>query len=162
IARSIPASARRARAARRSRAKSTRGEGVRARFAPEEEAFRGEVAALLARWRDVDGYLRMGTRWERVTALWRELGARGWLALAWATAEGGFGRSPAYEYLLWDEAAYARAARAPLDAGIVAKSLIRYGSAAQKARWLPPIRRGETSFSLGYSEPEAGSDLAAL
>jgi len=135
---------------------------VRARFAPAEEAFRAEVAALLAGWRDVDGYLRMGTRWERVTALWRELGARGWLSLAWPTAEGGLGRSPAYEYLLWDEAAYARAARAPLDAGIVAKSLIRYGSAAQKARWLPSIRRGETAFSLGYSEPEAGSDLAAL
>jgi alkylation response protein AidB-like acyl-CoA dehydrogenase len=135
---------------------------VRARFAPEEESFRREVAAFLAPWRDLDGYFRMGTRWERVMELWRALGARGWLSLGWPLAEGGAGLSPAYDYLLWDEAAYARAARAPLDAGIVAKSIIRYGSAAQKARWLPPIRRGECPFSLGYSEPEAGSDLAGL
>jgi len=135
---------------------------VRARFAPEEEAFRREVRAFLADWRDLDGYFRMGTRWERVMALWRALGARGWLSLGWPEAAGGRGLSPAYEYLLWDEAAYARAARAPLDAGIVAKSIIRCGSEAQKARWLPPIRHGECPFSLGYSEPEAGSDLAAL
>jgi hypothetical protein len=135
---------------------------VNARFAPEEEAFRREVAEFLSGWRDVDGYLRMGTRWEQVAALWRAFGARGWLSLAWPKEEGGLGRSPAYEYLLWDEAAYARSARAPLDAGIVAKSLLRFGSAAQKARWLASIRRGESSFSLGYSEPEAGSDLAAL
>jgi len=135
---------------------------VRARFAPEEEAFRREVADFLADWRDLDGYFRMGTRWERVMALWRAFGARGWLSLGWPRAVGGLGLSPAYEYLLWDEAAYARAARAPLDAGIVAKSIIRYGDEAQKARWLPPIQRGECPFSLGYSEPEAGSDLAAL
>ena len=135
---------------------------MRVRFAPEEEAFRREVADFLAGWRGVDGYFRMGTRWERVQALWRAMGERGWLSLAWPAADGGLGRSPAYEYLLWDEAAYARAARAPLDAGIVARSLIRHGSAAQKARWLPAIRRGECPFSLGYSEPEAGSDLAAL
>lgn len=135
---------------------------MRARFAPEEEAFRAEVRDFLSGWRDVDGYFRMGTRWERVMALWRAFGARGWLSLAWPKADGGLGLSPAYEYLLWDEAAYARAARAPLDAGIVAKSLIRYGSPLQKARWLPSVRRGECPFSLGYSEPEAGSDLAAL
>jgi alkylation response protein AidB-like acyl-CoA dehydrogenase len=64
--------------------------------------------------------------------------------------------------VLWDEAAYARAARNPLAAGIVARTLLRHGSEAQQARWLPPIREGELHFSLGYSEPEAGSDLASL
>jgi alkylation response protein AidB-like acyl-CoA dehydrogenase len=53
-------------------------------------------------------------------------------------------------------------ARPPLSAGIVAKTIIGYGTDAQKARWLEPIRGGELMFSLGYSEPEAGSDLAAL
>jgi alkylation response protein AidB-like acyl-CoA dehydrogenase len=135
---------------------------VRAAFSPAEEAFRAEVRAFLADWRDVDGYLRMGSRWDRVTALWRAMGARGWLSLSWPAAAGGLERPPTWEYLLWDEAAHARAARAPLDAGIVAKSLLRYGDAAQQARWLPGIRRGETWFSLGYSEPEAGSDLASV
>jgi alkylation response protein AidB-like acyl-CoA dehydrogenase len=58
--------------------------------------------------------------------------------------------------------AYARAARNPLAAGIVARTLIRHGSDAQKAQWLPPIRSGTLHFSLAYSEPEAGSDLASL
>jgi alkylation response protein AidB-like acyl-CoA dehydrogenase len=135
---------------------------VKATFSPDEEAFRDEVRAFLADWRDVDGYLRMGSRWERVTGLWRAMGERGWLSLSWPAEHGGSGLSAAYEYLLWDEAAHARAARAPLDAGIVAKSLLRYGSEAQKQCWLPGIRRGETTFSLGYSEPEAGSDLASV
>jgi alkylation response protein AidB-like acyl-CoA dehydrogenase len=135
---------------------------VRAAFSAEEEAFRAEVRAFLDGWRDVDGYLRMGSRWQHVTALWRAMGERGWLSLGWPTARGGGGLPPSYEYLLWDEAAYARCARAPLDAGIVAKSILRFGSDAQQERWLPGIRRGETTFSLGYSEPEAGSDLASV
>ena len=125
---------------------------MNARFSDEEEAFRTEVRALLSGFRDLDGYFRMGTNWTRVAEFFRALGARGWLSLG----------SPSREYILWDEAAYARAARAPLDAGIVAKSIVRYGSDAQQAEWLPRIRRGECWFSLGYSEPEAGSDLAGL
>ncbi len=125
---------------------------MNARFSDEDEAFRTEVRALLADFRDLDGYFHMGSQWLRVTEFFRALGERGWLSLA----------SPSREYILWDEAAYARTARAPLDAGIVAKSIARYGSEAQQAEWLPPIRRGACSFSLGYSEPEAGSDLAGL
>jgi alkylation response protein AidB-like acyl-CoA dehydrogenase len=90
------------------------------------------------------------------------MGERGWLALAWPESAGGLGRGPAAEFILWDEVAYARAARNPLSAGIVARSLVRYGTEAQRARWLPPIRSGEIHFSLAYSEPEAGSDLASL
>jgi alkylation response protein AidB-like acyl-CoA dehydrogenase len=63
---------------------------------------------------------------------------------------------------LWDEVAYARAARNPLGAGIVAKTVIRHGTLEQQQRWLPPIRSGDLHFSLAYSEPEAGSDLASL
>src|SRR4029453_4839962 len=138
------------------------GRAVRARFADEEEAFRAEVRAFLADWSHVPGYFRMGTHWDGVAAFFRALGARGWLSLGWPIEHGGQGRSPTWEYVLWDEAAYARVARAPLDAGIVAKSIARCGDAAQRAEWLPPIRRGECAFSLGYSEPEAGSDLAGL
>jgi alkylation response protein AidB-like acyl-CoA dehydrogenase len=97
-----------------------------------------------------------------VKALFQAMGARGWLSLAWPARWEGLGRSPVYEFILWDEVAYARAARNPLSAGIVARTLIRHGSEAQNARWLPPIRSGELHFSLAYSEPEAGSDLASL
>ncbi len=132
------------------------------RFSRDEMAFRDEVRAFLEPWRGLDGYFQQGRKWSEVRELFTAMAERGWLALTWPRAVGGLGRSAAHEYLLWDEAAYARAARNPLSAGIVARTLIRVGSEEQKARWLPPIRSGALHFSLAYSEPEAGSDLAAL
>jgi len=134
---------------------------VRRLFGAEEEAFRSEVRAFLADWRDVDAYLCHGPKWPRVAELFRALGARGWLSLAWPREHGGLGLAPSHEYILWDEMAFARAARSPLCT-IVARTLLRAGSDAQRAHWLPRIRAGEAHFALGYSEPEAGSDLAGL
>jgi len=135
---------------------------LRVRFSSEEESFRSEVRAFLEPYRDLDGFFGQGLKWPAVRDLFRAMGERGWLALAWPESVGGLGRGPAWEYILWDEVAYARAARNPLSAGIVARTLIRHGSDAQRAEWLPRIRSGELHFSLAYSEPEAGSDLASL
>jgi len=131
-------------------------------FSPQEEAFRAEVVEFLADWRDLDAFFCQGHKWERVKSLFRALGERGWLSLGWPAEAGGAGKPLAFEYILWDEMGYARAARNPLASGIVAKTIARHGSEAQKARWLPPIRSGDLHFSLGYSEPEAGSDLASV
>ena len=131
-------------------------------FSEEVERFRAEVRAFLADWRDLDAYFLQGHRWERVKGLFRAMGERGWLSLTWPEAWGGLGLPISYEYVLWDEVARVRAARNPLGPGIVAKTILRYGTDAQRRRWLPPIRRGDAHFSLGYSEPEAGSDLASL
>ncbi len=131
-------------------------------FMKEEEDFRQEVRAFLEGYRDLDGFFRQGRCWKQVKALFQAMGERGWLALAWPEAQGGLGKSPVFEFVLWDEVAYARAARNPLAAGIVARTLIRHGSESQLQKWLPPIRRGDLHFSLAYSEPEAGSDLASL
>jgi alkylation response protein AidB-like acyl-CoA dehydrogenase len=131
-------------------------------FSSEEEDFRQQVQSFLEPYRDLDGFFGQGLKWPAVRALFRAMGERGWLALAWPESAGGLGRGPAWEYILWDEVAYARAARNPLSAGIVARTLIRHGSEAQRAQWLPGIRSGELHFSLAYSEPEAGSDLAGL
>jgi alkylation response protein AidB-like acyl-CoA dehydrogenase len=130
-------------------------------FSDEEEAFRAEVAAFLADHRDLDAFFLQGHRWPAVRAFFAALGERGWLSLGWPATAGG-GAPITYEYVLWDEIAYARAARPPLSSGVVAKTIARYGDDAQRERWLPPIRRGEIHFSLAYSEPEAGSDLASL
>jgi len=135
---------------------------VNAAFSAEEEAFRAEVRELLRDWSDLEGFFGQGAAWPRVKALFRAMGERGWLSLAWPEHAGGQARPITWEYLLWEEAAYTRAARPPLGAGIVAKTLIREGTEAQKRRWLRPIRSGELHFSLGYSEPEAGSDLASV
>ena len=135
---------------------------MRPAFSPEAQRFCEEVREFLVDWSDLDAYFVQGPKWERVRALFRAMGERGWLSLCWPEEQGGLGKPIAWEYLLWNEVARARAARNPLGPGIVAKTLLRYGSEAQKQRFLPPIRRGEAHFSLGYSEPEAGSDLASL
>jgi len=131
-------------------------------FSEDELRFRAGVREFLQDYRDLDGFFTQGHKWKAVKELFCAMGERGWLALAWPDHAGGLGKGPAYEYLLWDEVAYARAARNPLAAGIVARTLIRYGTPDQHERWLPDIRSGETHFSLAYSEPEAGSDLAGL
>ncbi len=135
---------------------------VNFRFSKEHEAFRAEVVEFLTDYRDLDAFFCQGHRWEKVRELFRAMGAKGWLSIGWPVEWGGTRDPLASEYILWDEVAYARAARNPLASGIVAKTIARYGTEEQKQRWLPPIRRGELHFSLGYSEPEAGSDLASL
>ncbi len=132
------------------------------RFSGEEEAFRAEVVEFLEDYRDLDAFFCQGHKWPQVRELFRSMGDRGWLSLGWPAEAGGAAKPVAYEYILWDEVAYARAARSPLASGIVAKTLLRHGTPAQKQRWLPPIRAGDLHFSLGYSEPEAGSDLASV
>jgi alkylation response protein AidB-like acyl-CoA dehydrogenase len=132
-------------------------------LAPEEEAFRQEVVAFLAGFAGTDGFFFHEAEHDvKVRALYRALGERGWLSLAWPKQWGGLGLPPIYEFLLWDEMAYARAARPPLGSGIIAKTIIGYGTDEQRQRYLPGLRAGTTFFSLGYSEPEAGSDLAGV
>ncbi|NRA02489.1 MAG: acyl-CoA dehydrogenase family protein [Myxococcales bacterium] len=129
---------------------------------PEEQSFRADVRAFLEGYRNLNGFFHQDERWPEVKGFYRALGERGWLSLTWPERWGGLGLGPVHEFILWDEAAYARAARPPLSAGIVAKTILRHGTDAQKQRWLPGIRSGELHFSLGYSEPQAGSDLAAV
>ena len=131
-------------------------------FSKAELAFRDEVREFLQPYRDLDGFYGQGHKWPRVRALFSAMAEKNWLALSWPERCGGLARGPAYEFILWNEVAYARAARNPLAAGIVAQTLIRHGTAAQQQAWLPRIRAGEIHFSLCYSEPEAGSDLASL
>ncbi len=129
---------------------------------PAQQAFRREVREFLVPYRELHGFMQQGQHWPEVRAFFEAMAARGYLSLTWPVEHGGLGRSSYDEFVLWDEVAYARAARNPLSAGIVAKTLMRHGSDAQKAAWLPRIRSGELHFSIAYSEPEAGSDLAAL
>ena len=132
-------------------------------LAPEEERFRQEVVDFLSSREHVDGFFfHEGEHDAAKRRLYRDLGERGWLSLAWPVAAGGSGLPPVYEFILWNEMAYARAARPPLGPGIVAKTIIAYGTDEQKQRFLPGLRAGTTFFSLGYSEPEAGSDLGGV
>lgn len=130
---------------------------------PEFVAFRDEVRAFLDQHVEMDGFFHHeGDHHAATQRLYGALGERNWLALAWPTEVGGEGRHPLFEFVLWNEMARYRAARPPLGSGIVAKTIISAGTTDQKERFLPGLRAGTTSFALGYSEPEAGSDLTGL
>jgi len=130
---------------------------------PELEAFRTEVRAFLDDYKDTHGFFHHeGDHHAATIKLYRALGARNWLALAWPKEVGGEGKHPLYEFVLWNEMARRRAARPPLGSGIVAKTIIAAGTDEQKERFLPALRTAQIAFSLGYSEPEAGSDLASV
>jgi alkylation response protein AidB-like acyl-CoA dehydrogenase len=131
------------------------------RFSEGEEAFRREVLGVLRDHAGSNGFFPSADR-ARSRALYAELAARNWLALSWPKDCGGEARELGYEYVLWDEMAYARAGRPTLGAGIIAKTIIRFATEDQKQQWLPLIRGDKIRFALGYSEPEAGSDLASL
>jgi alkylation response protein AidB-like acyl-CoA dehydrogenase len=98
-------------------------------------------------------------------ALWLErMAERGWTAPTWPAAYGGGGLSPEQAKILAEEMGKIRA-RAPLmgmGLSMIGPTLLEYGTEEQKQRHVPRIVRGEVQWCQGYSEPNAGSDLAAL
>jgi alkylation response protein AidB-like acyl-CoA dehydrogenase len=92
------------------------------------------------------------------------MGARGWTVPDWPTEYGGGGLSAAETKILREEMARIRA-RNPLNSfgiSMLGPALLKYGTEEQKREHLPPIARGEIRWCQGYSEPNAGSDLASL
>jgi alkylation response protein AidB-like acyl-CoA dehydrogenase len=92
----------------------------------------------------------------------RQLGKDGWLALGWPAEHGGRGGTMLDQLIFTDEAAIARVPVPFLTINTVGPTIMRFGTPEQKAFFLPRIAAGEIHFSIGYSEPEAGTDLAAL
>jgi alkylation response protein AidB-like acyl-CoA dehydrogenase len=92
----------------------------------------------------------------------RQLGRDGWLALGWPEEHGGRGGSMLDQLIFTDEAAIARVPVPFLTINTVAPTIMRFGTPEQQACYLPRIAAGEIHFSIGYSEPEAGTDLASL
>lgn len=91
-----------------------------------------------------------------------QMGADGWLALGWPKEYGGQGRSMLDQLIFTDEAAIAGAPVPFLTINTVGPTIMKYGTDEQKSEYLPKIAAGELHFSIGYSEPEAGTDLASL
>jgi alkylation response protein AidB-like acyl-CoA dehydrogenase len=103
---------------------------------------------------------RTGTMHNRSFA--RAMGARGWIAAGWPVDEGGAGLDLLQQSVLWEELTKAKA---PIDGVgttmLVASTLRMWGTPAQKADVLDRVVKGELMISLGYSEADAGSDVAA-
>jgi len=141
-------------------------------FTQEQEALRQEVRDWLrreipARW------IEMGVAlWEENDEIWaiardfeRKLAAKGWLAPGYPSQYGGMDATPMEQAIVGEEKAYAGAPAMLSDvlaAGWVGPTILLFGTEEQKERYVGGIGRGEMVFCLGYSEPEAGSDLAAV
>ncbi len=137
-------------------------------YTPEQERLRQELrgyfAALMTPERraalaTTDGEYGSGEAYRQVV---RELGRDGWLALSWPREYGGRGASGIEQLIFTDEAAVAGVPVPFLTVNTVGPTIMRFGTAEQKAHYLPRIAAGEIHFSIGYSEPEAGTDLASL
>jgi alkylation response protein AidB-like acyl-CoA dehydrogenase len=92
----------------------------------------------------------------------RQLGRDGWLTLSWPSEYGGRDGSMLDQLIFSDEAAVAGVPVPFLTLNTVGPTIMRYGTSEQKVHYLPRIAAGEIHFSIGYSEPEAGTDLAGL
>ncbi len=136
-------------------------------FTAEEEAFRQEVRAWLAtalpdnlaEKAAVDGNFSMDEimQWHRILA------DKGWVAPNWPESVGGPGWSAAQRFIFTEELEMAGTPQlSPFGLAMVGPLLIQFGTPEQKQRFLPKILSGEEKWCQGYSEPEAGSDLASL
>jgi alkylation response protein AidB-like acyl-CoA dehydrogenase len=97
-----------------------------------------------------------------VTAFRRRIGERGWFGLNWPSEYGGLGLGAVYQHLLMREFEYWGVPGPDLTVTSVAPMIMRHGTEQNKREFLPPIARGELICAVGYSEPEAGTDLASL
>ena len=136
-------------------------------IAPADEAFRAEVRAFVEAELPADiarrGRHDYHSAREDVRRWMRILNRRGWAAPHWPTRLGGQDWSPLQKYVFQDEIRRARAPvldRCALD--LLGPVLAAFGTPAQQARFLPPILNGDEWWNQGFSEPNAGSDLASL
>jgi alkylation response protein AidB-like acyl-CoA dehydrogenase len=140
------------------------------RFSDEDEAFRGEAAEWLetqlsgefAQVRGRGGPGDEAALVEERKAWERRLGEGGWIGLGWPKQYGGRALPLTQQMIFHEE--YARAGGpgriGHMSEGLLAPTVIDFGSEEQKRRILPPILKGEEIWCQGYSEPNAGSDLA--
>jgi alkylation response protein AidB-like acyl-CoA dehydrogenase len=136
-------------------------------FTPEEEQMRSEVRAFLADKlpERLSSKVASGQRLSKADMQeWHTiLNERGWLANHWPAEHGGPGWSAIEKFIFENECALANAPRiVPFGVNMLGPVLIKYGNAKQKAYWLPRILDGSDWWCQGYSEPGAGSDLAAV
>jgi hypothetical protein len=136
-------------------------------YSPDEAAFREEVRGWLSAnlpqdlKQKVASYAHLSKddllRWHRILA------KQGWVAPAWPKEWGGTGWNVVQRYIFDEELGYAGAPPLiPFGLTMCAAVLLRFGTEAQKKRFLPRIYHGDDFWCQGYSEPGSGSDLASL
>ena len=142
---------------------------MRISYTPEQEDLRRELRSYFGRLMTPErqealsstagGEIGIGNVYRETVA---QMGKDGWLALGWPEEYGGQARSAMEQLIFTDEAAIAGAPVPFLTINSVAPTIMAYGTDEQKNFYLPRIAAGDIHFSIGYSEPEAGTDLANL
>lgn len=137
-------------------------------FTEEQDALRKELRSYFAdlmtdEVRDAmtsgEGEYGGGELYKRLV---RQMGTDGWLGIGWPKEYGGQDRSMIDQLIFMDEASLVGAPVPFLTINTVGPTLMHYGTDAQRQEFLPKILKGQMHFSIGYSEPGAGTDLASL
>jgi 3-oxocholest-4-en-26-oyl-CoA dehydrogenase alpha subunit len=137
-------------------------------FTSEQRAFLAEVEAFLDANDDPEVFDLTRENMAQIVdtparrAFMAKLAERGWLGITWPKEWGGKEGDGVYEYLLNEALAGRGGPQIGKGVGIIGKTLLRHGSDKLKAEFLPQILNAEIEFAVGYSEPDAGSDAAAM
>jgi len=134
-------------------------------YTPEQNALREELRAylseliteeLLAELNESEGG---GPLYHQAV---QKMGADGWLGIGWPKEYGGQERGPIEQFIFFDEVQRAGFPIPILTLNTVGPTLLKFGTEAQKAEYPPRILEGKCHFSIGYTEPGSGTDLASL
>ena len=134
-------------------------------FTPEQETLREEVQGFIAEHvteeliSEIDDFGE-NTRGPLARELYKEVASRGWIGISWPREYGGQGGSRIDQYIVEEE--FARVGISVGGAGSGAPAILAAGTEEQKKHFLPGLINGEIIFALGFTEPQAGADLAGL
>ena len=132
----------------------------------EYRDFRAEVRDFVERWRTpelLEEYARTyGGNGPQLRRFRDALAERGWMRMCWPLEQGGVGRNLLYQFIFVEEMEYWGMPYGNLTYTSIAPSIHQFGNDEQKKKYLPGILGGDLIFALGYSEPNAGTDLASL
>jgi alkylation response protein AidB-like acyl-CoA dehydrogenase len=134
-------------------------------YTPEQEELRREIRAYFAELMtpEVEAEVAQGeTGGPACLEAVRKMGRDGWLALGWPVEYGGRGATDVEQFIFFNESWRVSAPIPFLTINTVGRTIMEYGSEEQKRFFLPKIAAGELHFSIGYTEPGAGTDLASL
>jgi alkylation response protein AidB-like acyl-CoA dehydrogenase len=131
----------------------------------EHQALRKELRAYFAELLTPDVRAELGDAGHGSSAFRRivkRMGEDGWLGIGWPTEYGGQGRPATDQFVFFDEVQRAHAPFPFVTVNTVGPAIMAHGTPEQKERYLPGILAGDLNFAIGYTEPEAGTDLASL
>jgi alkylation response protein AidB-like acyl-CoA dehydrogenase len=136
-------------------------------LSPEEQRFCAELREYLKKIKTPELVAELEARsgyggGPVYTRVIRQMGSDGWLGIGWPNEYGGQGRTPMEQHLFYEICFYEEVPLPVLGLNTVGPAIMRIGTPEQKERYLPPILRGELEVCIGYTEPDAGTDLASL